>query len=257
MIKARFRSFLQYTLVFCLGFALVISSGCSSSDIPVRDGYYIDNSNLKYYRVRPGDTLYSIAWHLDRNYHDIANANGIRPPYSIYSGQILQLTNRSLSSSKTHLSKRSSSSQTSSGKVKYSSTSRSTSKVHSKKSVNWQWPVNGKLISRFSSKGVGNKGLDIHGKQGDPVKTAAKGVVVYRGDALLGYGKIIIIKHNEQYLSAYAHNSEIVVNEGQRVKAGQLIAKIGSSGTDRNKLHFEIRREGIPVDPLKYLPPRK
>jgi len=257
MARARFRRFLHYTLAFYLGFTLVLSTGCNSPDIPVRDGYYFDNSTLKQYQVRSGDTLYSIAWHLDRDYKDIAALNGIRSPYSIYSGQILQLTGRPQKASKSRLSIKNSAPHTSSRQVKSSKVSSSASKTQSKKSVQWKWPVNGKLISRFSSEGVGNKGLDIHGKRGDPVRTSAKGVVVYRGDALLGYGKIIIIKHNEQYLSAYAHNSEIVVNEGQWVKAGQLIAKIGSSGTDRNKLHFEIRREGIPVDPLRYLPPRK
>ena len=257
MAKGWFQFPLKYTLILYLGFTLVSFSGCSSPDILVRDGHYFDNSNLEQYRVRPGDTLYSIAWHLDRNFKDIANANGIRPPYSIYSGQILQLTGRSQTASKSGFSNRNSASRSSSRQVKSSKISSPTSKTQSNKNVQWSWPVNGKLISHFSSKGIGNKGLDIHGKQGDPVRTAARGVVVYRGDALLGYGKIIIIKHNEQFLSAYAHNSEIVVNEGQRVKPGQLIAKIGSSGTDRNKLHFEIRREGIPVDPLKYLPTRK
>ena len=243
-----------YAFIIYLGLTLVLSSGCSSLEIPVRDGYYFDNSNPGHYRVRPGDTLYSIAWHLDRDYQGLAEVNGIRPPYSIYSGQVLQLADRRQKKSNTSYSKRNKPSHVSTRQVTHSIVGSSTNKVHAKKTINWRWPANGKLISRFSNKGVGNKGLDIQGKQGDPVRTAAKGIVVYRGDALLGYGKIIIIKHSEQYLSAYAHNSKIIVKEGQWVKADQLIAKIGSSGTDKNKLHFEIRREGIPVDPLKYLP---
>jgi lipoprotein NlpD len=118
----------------------------------------------------------------------------------------------------------------------------------------WNWPVQGPLISRFQSNGSLNKGIDIAGQQGQPVKAAAEGAVVYAGRGLLGYGEMIIIKHDETYLSAYAHNSRLLVKEGERVKLGQNIAEMGSTGTDRVKLHFEIRRKGQPVDPLTYLP---
>lgn len=118
----------------------------------------------------------------------------------------------------------------------------------------WGWPVQGPLISRFQSNGSLNKGIDIAGKAGQPVKAAAEGAVVYAGRGLLGYGEMIIIKHDETYLSAYAHNSRLLVKEGDRVKSGQNIAEMGSTGTDRVKLHFEIRRKGQPVDPLVYLP---
>jgi lipoprotein NlpD len=99
-----------------------------------------------------------------------------------------------------------------------------------------------------------NKGIDIAGQLGQPVKAAANGVVVYAGRGLLGYGDMIIIKHDETYLSAYAHNSRLLVKEGDQVKAGQSVAEMGNTGTDRVKLHFEIRRRGEPVDPLGYLP---
>ncbi|WP_369602242.1 peptidoglycan DD-metalloendopeptidase family protein [Hahella sp. SMD15-11] len=99
-----------------------------------------------------------------------------------------------------------------------------------------------------------NKGIDIAGRIGDPVRAAADGEVVYAGSGLLGYGNLVIINHNEHYLSAYAHNRRILVKEGERVKAGQVIAELGATGTRTPKLHFEIRRDGKPVDPLKYLP---
>ena len=120
--------------------------------------------------------------------------------------------------------------------------------------ISWLWPVSGKTIATFSE--GGNKGLDIAGKSGDPVIASAGGKVVYSGEGLRGYGKLVIIKHNATYLSAYAHNQTVLVKEGQSVSKGQKIAEMGSSGTDKVKLHFEVRRNGKPVDPLKYLPQR-
>lgn len=117
--------------------------------------------------------------------------------------------------------------------------------------VKWAWPANGKVLAGFGD--GGSKGVDIGGKLGQPVVASADGKVVYSGSGLRGYGKLIIIKHNKTYLSAYAHNSRILVKEGQTVTKGQKIGEMGSSDTDRVKLHFEIRRLGKPVDPLKYL----
>jgi lipoprotein NlpD len=119
--------------------------------------------------------------------------------------------------------------------------------------VQWGWPVHGRILAGFSE--ASNKGLDIAGKPGDPVIASAPGRVVYSGSGLRGYGKLVIIKHNKTYLSAYAHNKDILVKEGQSVVKGQKIAEIGSTDTDVPKLHFEIRKLGKPVDPAKYLPP--
>ncbi|MHB8667735.1 MAG: peptidoglycan DD-metalloendopeptidase family protein [Burkholderiales bacterium] len=119
--------------------------------------------------------------------------------------------------------------------------------------VDWGWPLQGKIIAGFSE--ANNKGLDIAGKTGDPVFASAPGRVVYSGSGLRGYGKLVIIKHNKTYLSAYAHNSVILVKEGQNVVKGQKIAEVGSTDSDRPELHFEIRKLGKPVDPAKYLPP--
>ena len=118
----------------------------------------------------------------------------------------------------------------------------------------WAWPAKGKLIGTFSESG--NKGLDIAGNAGDPVLAAGDGKVIHRGSGLRGYGELVIIKHNATYLSAYAHNKRILVEEGQSVTKGQKIAEMGSTDADRVKLHFEIRRQGKPVDPLKHLPQR-
>lgn len=118
----------------------------------------------------------------------------------------------------------------------------------------WAWPADGRVLGR-SSEGDA-KGLDIGGTRGEPVRAAAGGRVVYQGSGLRGYGQLIIVKHNDEFLSAYAHNDRIYVKEGDVVKRGQKIADMGSSGSDRVKLHFEIRRQGVPIDPLKYLPKR-
>lgn len=121
--------------------------------------------------------------------------------------------------------------------------------------VDWMWPAQGKTVAGFSESGAGvNKGIDIGGKVGDPVLAAAAGKVVYVGSGLRGYGNLVIVRHNASYLSAYAHNSKILVKETQTVAKGQKIAEIGNSDADQAGLHFEIRRLGKPVDPLNYLP---
>jgi lipoprotein NlpD len=120
-------------------------------------------------------------------------------------------------------------------------------------SVEWAWPVAGKILAGFNDSS-GSKGVDIAGTRGQPVHAAASGKVVYSGAGLRGYGKLVIIKHNKTYLSAYAHNSQILVKEGQEVAKGQKIAEVGDSDTDRTKLHFEIRKLGKPIDPMRYLP---
>jgi lipoprotein NlpD len=124
-------------------------------------------------------------------------------------------------------------------------------------SLAWSWPARGSLIGTFGSAGVNGRGLDIAGKRGDSVLAAASGTVVYAGSGLVGYGRLLIIRHDENYISAYAHNDKFLVKEGDSVKLGQAIAEMGASGTDREKLHFEIRERGKPVDPLRFLPARE
>ncbi|WP_025474356.1 murein hydrolase activator NlpD, partial [Yersinia pestis] len=120
----------------------------------------------------------------------------------------------------------------------------------------WRWPTDGKTIDSFSASEGGNKGIDIAGSRGQPILATASGRVVYAGNALRGYGNLIIIKHNDDYLSAYAHNDTMLVREQQEVKAGQKIATMGSTGTSSVRLHFEIRYKGKSVNPLRYLPQR-
>ncbi len=123
--------------------------------------------------------------------------------------------------------------------------------------ITWQWPASGKILGGFQAGSGGDgAGVDIAGNVGDPVRAAASGTVVYSGNGLIGYGELIIIKHNDTYLSAYGHNSRRLVKEGDRVGAGQEIALMGASGAPRVELHFEIRKDGKPVDPLGYLPSR-
>ena len=119
--------------------------------------------------------------------------------------------------------------------------------------VTWRWPADGQIIKRFTP-GDAVPGVEIAGKAGDPVRAAADGVVVYSGNGLVGYGELVIIKHNDSLLSAYGHNSKRLVKEGQRVSAGQEIALMGSSGASSVELGFQIRKDGNPVDPLNYLP---
>ncbi|WP_087023935.1 peptidoglycan DD-metalloendopeptidase family protein [Thaumasiovibrio subtropicus] len=123
----------------------------------------------------------------------------------------------------------------------------------SDKVTSWLWPTKGRVISKFSSATNGNKGIDIAGQRGQPINATAAGTVVYAGNALRGYGNLIIVKHNDDFLSAYAHNDQLFVKENQTVKAGQKIATMGSSGAQSVKLHFEIRFKGKSVDPMKYL----
>jgi lipoprotein NlpD len=121
--------------------------------------------------------------------------------------------------------------------------------------IAWRWPADGSLIKKFQA-GDAIPGIEVAGKNGDPVRAAADGVVVYSGNGLVGYGELVIIKHNDSFLSAYGHNRKRLVKEGERVKAGQMVAEMGSSGATRDELQFQIRRDGNPVDPLQYLPPR-
>lgn len=120
--------------------------------------------------------------------------------------------------------------------------------------IKWGWPASGKIVSTFKTKGAVNKGINIASAYGTKVTAAAKGRVVYAGSGLLGYGNLVIIDHNQQFLSAYAHNSRVLVKENDMVEKGQKVAEMGNSGADRVMLHFEIRRDGKPVNPLRYLP---
>jgi lipoprotein NlpD len=223
------------------------------------------------YIVKKGETLYSIAWRADVDIRTLAKINNIKAPYNIYPQQKLMLTKSNFDANLR--SQEGNSSNTSKQKVikkpiaqkkkqeygKNITDQKSSVKVQqytkfSKKIRKWWWPAKGKVIHNFSTAKQGNKGIDIAGRRGDSVKAPADGKVVYAGDALQGYGKLVIVKHNEDYLSAYAHNDHILVKEQQVVKAGQVIAKMGDTDAERVMLHFEVRFRGKSVNPMKYLP---
>lgn len=242
----------------------LLSSCTSHPSAPVNERSQPPSNLLSGHRVGAGETLFSIAWRYGLDYKSLARTNNIRSPYTIYPGQKLSLNADKKGAWKPQKTVKVASKPTST--VKKSTPPRSKKKSTTVKkasstrgystNIRWQWPSNGPLIAKYSQGSSVNKGIDIGGKKGESVITAAPGRVVYSGDGLRGYGKLVIIKHNEEYLSAYAHNSHLLVKEDQVVKAGQKIAEIGSSGTDKNKLHFEIRRDGKPVDPQIYLPRR-
>ncbi|MCL5043037.1 MAG: peptidoglycan DD-metalloendopeptidase family protein [Gammaproteobacteria bacterium] len=223
--------------------------------------------------VQRGDTLYSIAFRYGWDWRQLAANNAIAAPYTIYPGQQLSLRPGyagarppATASSRPTTTASTSSSRPAASTPAPASTPRSEptpprpspppASSSSASVSGWSWPAEGPLIARFQSNDSLNKGIDIAGDLGQPVKAAASGSVVYAGRGLIGYGEMVIIKHNDTYLSAYAHNNRLLVDEGDSVRAGQTIAEMGSTGTDRVKLHFEIRQRGQPVDPLRYLPKR-
>lgn len=198
--------------------------------------------------VRKGDTLNALAIKYRMSARQLASINGLRHPYVIKTGQTLNLTAAKTRPATTTASGKTT--RTASTSSKTSGTSLSADN----KNIIWQWPVKGRLITTFKSNKTGRKGIDIAGKEGTGIRAAAAGKVVYSGNGLISYGNLVIIKHNRSYLSAYAHNRKLLVKEGEAIKAGQKIAELGKTGADSPRLHFEIRKNGKPVNPLKYLP---
>ena len=223
-----------------------------------------------YYSVRPGDTIMKIATEVNQPWRDIVRWNNLDNPNQIEVGQVLRVvppTGTAVASApvtETRAPAGSASSapskpavpvatQTTPG-VPPSTPSTAAAPSAGADDVDFIWPASGPLIAGFDE--AKNKGLGIGGKAGDPVVAAADGKVVYAGAGLRGYGNLIILKHNNTFLTAYAHNQTLLVKEDQSVKKGQKIAEMGSTDADRVKLHFEIRRSGKPVDPARYLPAR-
>ena len=266
-----------FTIALLLG-------GCGGGDrlAPVSRVDPVATGKPDEHTVRKGDTLYAIAWEYDLDYRDLAAWNGVEHPFVIYPGQVLTLRG----------SPRKADGGTANAEVSIvalpepptisqrvvesaegavaadsvsdagSGTDRSGAKAPAPDVFDgatpvgeWHWPTNGKVIGSFGK--AGEKGIQIAGDYEQQVVAAAAGRVVYSGTGLVGYGRLIVLKHNKNFFSAYAHNSRILVEEGEVVKGGQRIALMGSSGSDKVKLHFEIRRDGKPVDPLRYLPGRK
>ena len=195
---------------------------------------------------------------------DLATWNGIRPPYTIYPGQRLRLYPggaRSVHRLRDHAVARSAAHAIATGLAtrRHTGAPRARHRRPPRRpasDIGWRWPADGELVGRYVAGEPTKQGIDIAGNGGAPVRAAGDGVVVYSGAGLVGYGELIIVKHNDAWLSAYGHNRARMVNEGQLVKAGQQIAEMGRTGAARDMLHFEIRYNGKPVDPLQYLPRR-
>ncbi|QOW25734.1 peptidoglycan DD-metalloendopeptidase family protein [Lysobacter sp. H23M47] len=202
--------------------------------------------------VQRGDTLYRIAVENGIAMRDLAAWNGLGAPYTIYPGQQLLLYPRSGGAVAT--TPRAPSSGGTRAPAASAPVASAPSAAPLASGVAWRWPVDGALLSRFVAGEPTKQGIDIAGTAGTAVKAAGDGTVVYSGSGLVGYGELVIIKHNEQWLSAYGHNRNRLVEEGARVKAGQQIAELGRTGASRDMLHFEVRYNGKPVDPLLYLP---
>jgi lipoprotein NlpD len=206
------------------------------------------------YVVRRGDTLYSIAWRYGVDFRSLSRWNRIADPNVIYTGQRLRLVAAAENGNDVGVSavvaktKR----QAAIGEVKRHETGQR--RKPSPRKFKWSWPASGPV--RTASSALGTKGIEILGTRGRPVKAAAGGTVVYSGSGLRGYGQLIIVKHSEEFLSAYAHNDRLLVAEGATVEPGQPIAEMGDSDAKRVMLHFEIRRDGKAVEPIDYLPRR-
>ncbi|MEA1888843.1 MAG: peptidoglycan DD-metalloendopeptidase family protein [Pseudomonadota bacterium] len=244
--------------------SLLFLSACSSGTKYDKYDYAANRTlpNAKYgsiYTVKRGDTLYSIAWAIKQDYRKLASWNGIRSPYLIRSGQRLRMYPPSSKKAKPKTTKKT----YSSGRSTHSSSTHAAKKSKTYKEKppqgkvkRWTWPtINRKVTARFNP-ASGKYGIDIAGKFGDAIYATANGQVVYAGSGLRGYGKLIILKHNKTYLSAYAHNDSILVAEGQNIRAGKKIGRMGSNGKGRAILHFEIRKNGKPVNPASYLSSR-
>lgn len=249
----------------------VLLSACSSTPPAVEESPVVTGKKKaqpatpvrpEFHIVGRGETLFSIAFRYGLDFRGLARANGISEPYTIYPGQKLRLGDKppAKKSAKASVVKPSGSSAksvtTKPQPAPAPSTTTATAPVVLPQGRGWLWPVGGKVLARFDAASVGPKGIALAGNAGDVVRAARGGRVVYTGSSLVGYGLLVIIKHDDVYLSAYAHNSKLLVKEGEQVKAGQVIAEMGSSGTDRTQLHFEVRRNGDPIDPLQVLPKR-
>lgn len=223
------------------------------------DGWRQTTAQRSDYIVQKGDTVYSIAWAYGMDYRDIVKANHLPPACTIHVGQKLKM----------QMGKESAAPRP----VIVKNTNNKPVKVHSSVKPKptlptataparptractfaWAWPTQGKILKSFSLAQGGNHGIDIGGRLSQSIKAGAAGKVVYAGSGLRGYGRLIIIKHNDSYLSAYAFNKVLLVKEGANVKAGQVIAQMGQDDSGRNLLHFEIRQNGRPVNPMYYLP---
>lgn len=234
-----------------LTWLLMLGSCATPSAIPVVERKQPPSKKINHHWVAEGETLYAIAWRYNLDVERLARANGLSLEQKILVGQRLQLdvNNRSATGHRRTEKRQLTQNRNASNPVRPGS-------VETGKRVdsNWHWPTHGKVSKAFSFSGNrGHKGIDINARSGQAVLASQEGVVVYAGSGLPAYGNLLIVKHAENYLSAYAHNSKLMVGEGTRVRTGQKIAEVGKTGTTHDHLYFEIRKRGVPVDPLRFL----
>lgn len=246
--------------------AVIVLAGCGRSRVvreyPHRGGHGaaaalppVRVSQPKYGAtavVQRGQTVYRIATENGITALDLALWNNIPPPYTIYPGQRLRLYPSDRRDPPAHAAVATPPAAPPPPQPRPATVPAAPASSE----LSWRWPAEGAVVATFAGGDPTRQGIDIAGKAGQPVRAAADGVVVYSGSGLVGYGELVIVKHNDQWLSAYGHNRARLVNEGALVKAGQQIAEMGRSGASRDMLHFEIRYTGKPVDPQAYLPKR-
>ncbi|MEX1080879.1 MAG: peptidoglycan DD-metalloendopeptidase family protein [Halofilum sp. (in: g-proteobacteria)] len=242
--------------------ALLALTGCAGS------GLTGDAFRPAVHVVRAGDTLYSIAWRHGLDHRELARWNDLDSPDHLRVGQRLRLSSRGpvaasdrSTSAPTRQSRttaqRESQAESRSAPAESEESAKESSKPVGDEPGAWRWPAGGELIGEFGGDGVAGRGIEIAGEMGAAVKASAGGEVVYSGEGLQAYGQLVIIRHGGGFLSAYAHNDRLLVDEGQQVVAGQQIAGMGRTNDGDVLLHFEIRRQGTPVDPLDFLPARE
>ncbi len=220
------------------------------------------------YEVRPGDTLYSIAWRYGLDHRELAQWNDLDSPDRLSVGQRLRLSPRAQAADRQDATAAPAQQRAPAERDGTAAGSRSEApereaspdppaEPSGSEPGRWRWPAEGDVIGRFGGDGVAGRGIEVGGALSTPVLAAADGEVVYSGKGLQAYGQLVIIRHGGGFLSAYAHNDRLLVDEGQQVTAGQEIAGMGQTNDGNVLLHFEIRRQGTPVDPLDYLPARE
>jgi lipoprotein NlpD len=265
----------KFTWAVCALIVLALLAACAGDSKPP-PGSPVEPSKVniepRFYVVKKGDTLSGIGLQTGHHYRQLAVWNHIVPPYTIYPGQKIRLFGSDASSqSRSSRKTKNKTSTRREGSTRKKTVSRkkgptvSTNKnkrsppsaeEKAKKNLKivWMWPIKGVIVRNYSL--TGSKGIDISGKLGQPVRAAAAGKVVYSGQGLAGYGNLVIVKHSEKFLSAYANNRRLLVKEGDHVRKGQTIAEVGAVAGKKPSLYFEIRKFGKPMNPMSYLPNR-
>jgi len=232
---------------------VLLAAGCGSSSSLV-------DYQARVHIVQPGETLFGIAWRYGVDYRDLARWNRLDDPDFIRVGQRILLTPPSSQAAAGGAARSASSSTSTASRRSPAAATPSRTDAPSAPASpppRWHWPTSGRVVSRFGSGGDGiATGIGIAGREGQAVEAAADGRVVYAGTGLIGYGQLVIIRHNDTYLTAYGYNSRLLVEQGQAVSRGQKIAEMGLNPSRQPRLHFEVRRNGVPVDPLTLLSPR-